>query len=302
MANIFSKWKDGLARTSKAAFGQIASLLGATEINDETWDDLEALMIQADLGVDTTQDLLYDLDTRVQREGIIRADQLLGALRQELRKRLEVPPALDFSHKPTIILIVGVNGSGKTTTIAKLGQRFTREGKSVILGAADTFRAAAVDQLETWAERIKLPVISGQMGGDAAAVAYDTVQSAVNRNTDIALIDTAGRLHTRFNLMEELKKVYRVTGKALEGAPHHVWLVMDATTGQNALQQARAFKEAVKVTGVILAKLDSSARGGMAFAIQKELGLPILFAGLGEKPEDLQPFDPDGFINGIMGS
>jgi fused signal recognition particle receptor len=302
MANIFSKWKDGLARTSKAAFGQIATLLGATEINDETWDDLEALMIQADLGVDTTQDLLYTLDERVRKEGIIQAKDLYKTLGQELRKRLDTPPAMDFSHKPTIILIVGVNGSGKTTTIAKLGQRFTREGKNVILGAADTYRAAAVEQLETWAERIKLPVISGQTGGDAAAVAYDTVQAASNRKADIAIIDTAGRLHTRFNLMEELKKVYRVTGKALEGAPHHVWLVMDATTGQNALQQARAFKEAVKVTGVILAKLDSSARGGMAFAIQKELGLPILFAGLGEKPDDLQPFDPDGFIEGIMGS
>src|SRR5512145_2758043 len=223
MANLLSKWKDGLARTSKAAFGQIATLLGATEINDETWDDLEALMIQADLGVETTQDLLYDLDGRVQNEGIIRADQLHDLLRQELRKRLDAPPALDFSHKPTIVLIVGVNGSGKTTSIAKLGQRFSREGKSVILGAADTYRAAAVEQLETWAERIKLPVISGQMGGDSAAVAYDTVQSAVNRGADIALIDTAARLHTRFNLMEELKKVHRVTSKALAGAPHHVW-------------------------------------------------------------------------------
>ena len=191
---------------------------------------------------------------------------------------LPTPPALDFSEQPTIILVVGVNGSGKTTTIAKLGYRFTAEGKQVLLGAADTFRAAAVDQLEVWAERLKLPIISGQPGGDAGAVAYRHDQSRQQaRDSDIALIDTAGRLHTRFNLMEELKKVNRVTGKAMPGAPHAVWLVMDATTGQNALQQARAFKDAVQVSGMILAKLDLSARGGMAFAIQHELGLPILF-------------------------
>ena len=300
MANIFAKWKDGLAKSSKAAFGQIATILGASEIEPETWDDLEALLIQADLGVDTTDAILDALEQRVDREGLTRANDWKEALRDELRRTLLTPPELDFSAQPTVILIVGVNGSGKTTSIAKLGKRFTQSGKSVLLGAADTFRAAAVDQLEIWAQRLDLPVISGQTGGDSAAVAYDTVQAAVARKTDIALIDTAGRLHTRLNLMEELKKVHRVVGKALPGAPQHVWLVMDATTGQNALQQARAFKDVVKVTGVILAKLDSSARGGMAFAIQRELGLPILFAGLGEKPDDLQPFDPDGFVDGIM--
>ena len=300
MANIFAKWKDGLAKSSKAAFGQIATILGASEIEPETWDDLEALLIQADLGVDTTDAILDALEQRVDRDGLTKANELKEALREELRRTLLTPPELDFSAQPTVILFVGVNGSGKTTSIAKLGKRFTQSGKSVLLGAADTFRAAAVDQLETWAQRLDLPVISGQMGGDSAAVAYDTVQAAVARKTDIALIDTAGRLHTRLNLMEELKKVHRVVGKALPGAPQHVWLVMDATTGQNALQQARAFKDAVKVTGVILAKLDSSARGGMAFAIQRELGLPILFAGLGEKPDDLQPFEPDGFVDGIM--
>jgi len=300
MANLFAKWKDGLAKSSKAAFGQIATILGASEIEPETWDDLEALLIQADLGVDTTDAILDALEQRVDREGLTRANDLKEALRDELRRTLLTPPELDFSAQPTVILIVGVNGSGKTTSIAKLGKRFTQSGKSVLLGAADTFRAAAVDQLEIWAQRLDLPVISGQTGGDSAAVAYDTVQAAVARKTDIALIDTAGRLHTRLNLMEELKKVHRVVGKALPGAPQHVWLVMDATTGQNALQQARAFKDVVKVTGVILAKLDSSARGGMAFAIQRELGLPILFAGLGEKPEDLTPFDPDAFIEGIL--
>jgi fused signal recognition particle receptor len=198
-------------------------------------------------------------------------------------------------------MVVGVNGSGKTTTIAKLGQRFRSEGKSLVFGAADTFRAAAVDQLQVWGDRLDVDVVAGAPESDPGAVAFSAVQSGSARGVDFVIVDTAGRLHTRFNLMEELKKVHRVIGKALPGAPHAIWLVLDATTGQNAMQQAKAFKEAVGVTGVILAKLDSSARGGMAFAIQRELGLPILFAGLGEKPEDLIPFDPDAFVNGILG-
>ena len=300
MTNILSKWKEGLSKSSKAAFGQIATLLGTTEVTPETWDDLEALLIQGDLGMDTADIVLDELEKRVDAEGMIKTTQVKAGLRQELRKQLKTPPELIFTERPTIILVVGVNGSGKTTTIAKLAQLYSREGKQVILGAADTFRAAAVDQLEIWGERINVPVISGQAGGDAGAVAYDAVQAGVSRKADLVFIDTAGRLHTRFNLMEELKKVYRVVGKALPGAPHEVWLVMDATTGQNALQQARAFKNAVNVTGVILAKLDSSARGGMAFAIQRELDLPILFAGLGEKSDDLQPFNPDAFVDGIL--
>jgi len=300
MSNVFAKWKEGLSRTSKATFGQIASLLGASEITDQTFEELEALMIQADLGVETSEEILAALWERERKEGMFKSEQLRQAFREELRKRLSAPPSIQFLARPTVILIVGVNGSGKTTTIAKLGKRFTDQGKRVILGAADTFRAAAVDQLQIWSERLNLPIITGQMGGDAGAVAYDSVQAAIARKADIVLIDTAGRLHTRFNLMEELKKVHRVVGKAMPGAPHAVWLVMDATTGQNALQQARAFKQAVQVTGVLLAKLDSSARGGMAFAIQRELGLPILYAGLGEKPSDLEPFDPDAFIEGIL--
>jgi fused signal recognition particle receptor len=243
---------------------------------------------------------MQGLQKRMEREGLTSSREMQAALKDELRTHLDTAPPVDLSHKPTVILIVGVNGSGKTTTIAKLGRRFTQQGRRVLLGAADTFRAAATDQLEIWAQRLNLPIVSGQYGGDAGAVAYDSVQSAISRNADVVLIDTAGRLHTRYNLMEELKKVYRVVGKAMPGAPHAVWLVMDATTGQNALQQARAFKDAVKVTGVILAKLDSSARGGMAFAIQRELGLPIYFAGLGEKPDDLTPFDPETFVEGIL--
>ncbi|MFO7624825.1 MAG: signal recognition particle-docking protein FtsY [Anaerolineales bacterium] len=300
MTNIFSKWKEGLAKTSKATFGQIATLLGATEIDEELWDDLEALLIQADLGIETADEVLTAIEDQVDQKGLTRANELRSLLREQLRARLSAAPLPAFQEKPAVILIVGVNGSGKTTTIAKLGRYFTSQGKRVLLGAADTFRAAAVDQLEVWSERLDLPIVSGQAGADAGAVAFDAVQSAISRNMDIVLIDTAGRLHTRFNLMEELKKVNRVVGKAMPGAPHAVWLVMDATTGQNALPQARAFKEAVKVNGIILAKLDSSARGGMAFAIQGELGLPVLFAGLGEKSDDLEPFDPDRFVDGVL--
>lgn len=298
--NIFTRWKDGLSKTSKTAFGQIASILGASEINNETWDDLEALLLQADLGIETTTSVLDSLKRFVRTGGLIRADQLLSALKQELCARLETSPELKLESKPTVILVVGVNGSGKTTTIAKLASRFNAEGKKILLGAADTFRAAAMDQLQIWGDRLKVDVIVGAPESDPGAVAFTSVQAAVARGVDIVLIDTAGRLHTKFNLMEELKKVNRVVGKALAGAPHEVWLVLDATTGQNALQQARAFKEAVNVSGVILSKLDSSARGGMAFAIKHELGLPILFAGLGEKPEDLALFDPTAFVDGIL--
>jgi fused signal recognition particle receptor len=300
MNNLFSRWKDGLSRTSKAAFGQIASVLGTSEITADTWDDLEALLLQADLGIETTASVLDSLKRTARAEGLIRANELSATLRQELRARLVTPPALALNHKPSVILVVGVNGSGKTTTIAKLASRFSSEGRKILLGAADTFRAAAMDQLQVWGDRLKVEVIVGAFESDPGAVAFNAVQAGVARSVDIVMVDTAGRLHTRFNLMEELKKVNRVVGKALPGAPHEVWLVLDATIGQNALQQARAFKDAVNVTGVILSKLDSSARGGMAFAIQRELGLPILFAGLGEKPEDLQPFDPDAFVDGIL--
>lgn len=300
MENVLLKWKNGLAKTSQTKFGQIANILGVTEITPEFWDDLEALLIQADLGIDTTNYVLDRLESRVDREGITKSETLFEILREELRNLLVDPPEFEFINKPSVILIVGVNGSGKTTTIAKLGSQFLKEGNRVLFGAADTFRAAAVDQLEVWAKRLDIPIISGQPGGDAGAVAYDTVLSGISRKMDIIFIDTAGRLHTRFNLMEELKKVHRVVGKALPGSPHAVWLVMDSTTGQNALQQAKAFRNAVNVNGIILAKLDSSARGGMAFAIRRELNLPIIYAGLGEKLNDLQPFNPDAFVEGIL--
>jgi fused signal recognition particle receptor len=302
MAEMMSRWREGLSKSSKSAFGRLAGLLGASEIKEGTWEELEAILIQADLGIDTTSDVIRALQRLVRDRGLTRSDELRLALQAELRARLIAPAALDWSVRPSVVLLVGVNGSGKTTTIAKLGKHFINQGKSIMFGAADTFRAAAADQLQAWGDRLQVPVIGGQPDGDPGAVAFNAVQAAVARQVDIVLIDTAGRLQTRSNLMEELKKIHRVVGRALPGAPHAVWLVLDATTGQNALQQARAFTDAVKVSGVILAKLDSSARGGMAFAIQRELGLPILFAGLGEKLEDLQAFDPESFVDGILNS
>jgi len=301
MADIFSKWKQSLERTRKSTFGRIATLVGATEINQQTWDDLEELLIQSDLGVSTASLIVDGLRKKVFDTGAIRDIEFQSLLRDELLARLSTPDFSNFGKSiPTIILLVGVNGSGKTTTAAKLGKIYSNQGKKVLLAAADTYRAAAIDQLQVWADRLNLPVIAGQPDSDPGAVAYDAVQSAIARNFDIVLVDTAGRLHTRYNLMEELKKVHRVVGKALPGAPHEVYLVLDATTGQNALHQAKAFQQAVKVNGVILTKLDSSARGGMAFAIQKELGLPILYVGLGEKSEDLQVFDPQKFVDSIL--
>jgi fused signal recognition particle receptor len=300
MTTSLERWKSSLARTRETAFGRIANLLGASEINYETWETLEAYLVQADLGVKLSQEIIQALEKKSRQEGWTKSEALKDELRLQLLDRLANPQEIYLTHKPSVILIVGVNGSGKTTTIAKLAQYFKSQGKDVLLAAADTLRAAAIEQLQTWGERLEIRVIAGIPEGDPGAVAYDAVSAAVARKTDIVLIDTAGRLHTRYNLMEELKKIRRVAAKALPGAPHAVWLVLDATTGQNALQQARAFKETVGATAVILAKLDSSSRGGMAFAIQSELGLPIQFVGLGETIEDLKPFDRDAFVAGVL--
>ncbi len=301
MADLFTKWKESLDRTRKSTFGRIAALVGATEIKADTWEELEELLIQSDLGVATTQHILKHLKNKTNELGLTKNAELQLHLKEELLSLLKTPEDLPIEGaSPAVVLLVGVNGSGKTTTAAKLGKLYSQQGKKVLLAAADTFRAAAIDQLQVWADRLGLPVVAGQPDSDSGAVAFDAVQAAISRKMDLVLIDTAGRLHTRYNLMEELKKVYRVVGKAMPGAPHAVLLVLDATTGQNALHQAKAFQEAVHVNGVILSKLDSSARGGMAFAIQQELGLPIYFAGLGEKPEDLTPFDPEAFVNNIL--
>ncbi|HEC21456.1 MAG TPA: signal recognition particle-docking protein FtsY [Chloroflexi bacterium] len=294
--------RDSLQRTRQAFFGRIATLLGATELDDQTWDEIEALLIQADLGIETALAVTEALRERVRAEGLTTYEQLREALKETLLSMLpeDVPSALAEPRLLTVILVVGVNGSGKTTTIAKLAHRFTREGWRVMLAAADTFRAAAIEQLQVWGERAGVPVIAGQIGGDAGAVTYDAIRAARARDYNLLLVDTAGRLHTKYNLMEELKKIRRVAARSVHEAPHEVWLVVDGTTGQNALAQARHFKEAVGVTGVIVTKLDSTARGGMVFAIGHELGLPVRYLGVGESLEDLQPFDPQAFVDGLF--
>lgn len=300
MNSIFNKWRESLTKTRDVAFGKVSTFFGATQINEDSWDELEALLIQADLGVDTTIALINNCQEQVDRQGLTKTEQLYSLLKSEMTALLDQPAEPELTYQPTVIMIAGVNGSGKTTTIAKLAARYKNMGKKVLLVAADTYRAAAVDQLEIWSDRIDVPIITAQPGSDPGAVTYDGVKSAISRGSDVALIDTAGRLHTRYNLMEEIKKVYRVAGKALPGAPHYSWIVLDTTTGQNALQQAAAFGKAVHLNGALLAKLDTSAKGGMAFAIKKQLGLPVLFAGLGERVEDLQPFNREAFVDGIL--
>jgi fused signal recognition particle receptor len=293
---------DSLTRTRNAVFSRIASVFGASEVTEETWEELEELLIQADVGVETTLTLVDRLRKRARDEAILRADELQAALKEELRALLPPATPLNLGGRPLdVVLIVGVNGSGKTTSIAKLAYRFRKEdGRRVLLAAADTFRAAAIDQLRIWGERAGCPVVAGPEGGDPGAVVYDAIQAAQSRNMGMVIADTAGRLHTQHNLMQELRKVHGVAGKQVAEAPHETLLVVDATTGQNALSQARHFQEAVDVTGVVLAKLDSTARGGMVFAIAHELGLPVRFVGTGESMEDLVPFDADTFVDGLF--
>ncbi|MBL7065863.1 MAG: signal recognition particle-docking protein FtsY [Anaerolineae bacterium] len=294
--------KDSLTRTRNAVFSRIAGLLGASQVTAATWDELEELLIQADMGVETTLYLVERLRKRARDEAILKAGTLQTALREELRAMLPDPPPLDLGGRPLdVVLIVGVNGSGKTTSIAKLAYRSRQQGRHVLLAAADTFRAAAMDQLNIWAQRAGVDIVTGPEGGDPGAVVFDALQAAQARGMDLVIADTAGRLHTQYNLMAELRKVRKVAAKNVIGAPHETLLVLDATTGQNALSQARHFQEAVKVTGVILAKLDGTARGGMVFAIARELGLPVRFVGTGEKMEDLVPFDADAFVEGLLG-
>lgn len=293
--------RDSLTRTRNAVFSRVAGLLGASEVTDETWDKLEELLVRADVGVSTTMYLVDRLRQRARDEAILQADELQRALREELRALLPTPSPLNLGGRERdVVLVVGVNGSGKTTSIAKLAHRWHRRGRTVLLAAADTYRAAAVEQLDIWAKRIGVDIVKGPQGGDPGAVAFDALQAAGSRDKDLVIVDTAGRLHTQYNLMSELQKVHRVAQKNVEGAPHETLLVIDATTGQNALSQARHFQEAVEVTGVVLAKLDSTAKGGMVFAITRELELPIRFVGTGETLDDLAPFDPDAFIEGLF--
>jgi fused signal recognition particle receptor len=293
--------RDSLTRTRNAVFSRVAGLLGTSEVTGETWDKLEELLIGADVGVETTVYLVDTLRQRARDEAILQAEGLQEVLREELRALLaEAPPLNLGGGEPDVVLVVGVNGSGKTTSIAKMAHRWQRRGRQVLLAAADTYRAAAVEQLDIWARRIGVDIVRGPEGGDPGAVVFDALQAARPRNKDLVIIDTAGRLHTQYNLMSELRKVRRVTEKNAPGGPHETLLVLDATTGQNALSQARHFQEAVEVTGVVLAKLDSTARGGMVFAIAQELGLPVRFVGTGEGLDDLAPFEPDAFVQGLF--
>ena len=299
---MFRSIRDSLSRTRNSVFGQIAGVLGAGDITEETWEDLEGLLIQADVGMPTTMAIVDNLQERVKKEGWYKADQLVGGLRDELRAIFTDPPVFETDEKRqlTLTMIVGVNGSGKTTTIGKLAKKYKENGRKVMLVAGDTFRAAAIEQLQIWGERADVPVIAGQPNGDPGAVTYDGIRAARARGYDLLVIDTAGRLHTKFNLMKELEKVYAVCKKSVHAAPHDVLLVLDATTGQNALIQAQKFKESVNVTGVILTKLDGTAKGGMVFAIYQELGLPVRFIGTGEGVDDLAPFDADQFVDGLF--
>ena len=294
--------RDSLTKTRRSFFGQITGLLAAGDITEETWEDLEALLIQADLGVNTTLALVDSLREQVAKGKVRNTDDLQDLLKRELLALLDSPPpmAIDEPRLLTLVLVVGVNGSGKTTSIAKLSKYYKDRGRSVVLAAADTFRAAAIDQLKIWGERAGVPVIAHQPGADPGAVVYDSIRASQSRKADLLIVDTAGRLHTKYNLMEELRKVWGVANKRVHQAPHETLLVLDATTGQNALAQARHFKDAVQVSGVIVAKLDGTAKGGVVFAVSQELGLPVRFIGTGETLEDLAEFDPEAFVDGLF--
>lgn len=303
---LFSRLRSRLSRTRSHLTDGIANLaLGKKTIDDELLEEFETQLLLADVGIEATQSIIEDLTARVSRKQLKSPEALMGALRENMRtllapcsQRLVIPK----QTQPFTILVVGVNGAGKTTTIGKLAKKFQAEGRSVMLAAGDTFRAAAVEQLQIWGERNHVPVIAQGSGADSASVIFDAMQSAKARDADILIADTAGRLHTQVNLMEELKKVKRVIAKADPEAPHEVMLIVDAGTGQNALSQAKQFHEAVSLTGITLTKLDGTAKGGVIFALAKKMGLPIRFIGVGEGIDDLRPFDSEEFTDALLTS
>ena len=302
---LLKKTELGVKRSKETWFRKIANVFNRGSFGDEVWGQLEELLISADVGVETTNTLLSKVKQRVKTDRLTEAAQVKDALKEEMVNLLTIrqlsnSPARDGSELPQVILVVGVNGSGKTTSIAKLAHGLTSQGKLVILAAADTFRAAAIEQLKHWGEKVGAEVIAHQPGGDPGAVAYDAVQAGYSRHAQAVIIDTAGRLHTKFNLMEELKKIKRVVAKHDASAPHQVLLVMDATTGQNGLAQAKHFTEAVDITDIFLAKLDGTARGGIVFAICNQLNIPISYIGTGEKLQDMAPFDAEVFVNAMF--
>jgi fused signal recognition particle receptor len=303
--DLLKKTEPGVKRSKETWFGRIANIFNRDTLGDEVWQELEELLVSADVGVETTSKLLNKVKQRVKTERLSEVSQIREALKEEMVSLLSIPQRANPNPErsvrlPHIILVVGVNGSGKTTSIAKLAYGFTSQGKRVILAAADTFRAAAIEQLKHWGGKVGAEVIAHQSGGDPGAVAYDAVQAGCSRHAQAVIIDTAGRLHTKFNLMEELKKIKRVVAKHDASGPHQVLLVMDATTGQNGLAQAKYFTDAVDVTGIFLSKLDGTARGGIVFAICDQLNIPISYIGTGEKLQDIAPFDAEVFVNAIF--
>ena len=301
---FFSRIKQGLSRTSNNFAEGLGSLiLGRKVIDDELLEDIESQLLVADVGMDATSEIIDDLTQRVARKQLTDADALFAALRELLAgllRPVEQPLLIDATKKPYVILVVGVNGVGKTTTIGKLAKRLQNDGKKVMLAAGDTFRAAAVEQLQVWGERNKVPVIAQHTGADSASVIFDAVQAAQSRNIDVIIADTAGRLHNKDHLMDELSKVKRVMAKLDVSAPHEVLLVLDAGTGQNAVNQAQQFIDAAGVTGIALTKLDGTAKGGVIFALSKKFNLPVRFIGVGEGIDDLQPFAAETFIEALF--
>ncbi len=302
---FFGRLRDRLGKTRSGLVDNVKRVFaGRTTIDDDIFEELEEILIQADLGVETALAVIEDMRAAVKAGKAPDPEALYAILKADLITALHSPDRALFgtvTDGPHVTLVAGVNGTGKTTSVGKLAAQLAQDGKSVLLGAADTFRAAAVEQLTVWSERSGVPIIKHQEGADPAAVAFDAADAAVSRGVDHLIIDTAGRLHTKVNLMEELKKIQRVLNKRIPGAPHEVLLVLDATTGQNGLQQAKLFTEALNVTGIILTKLDGTAKGGIAIAIQKQLGIPIKLIGVGESLEDMQPFNPQEFVEALFG-
>jgi fused signal recognition particle receptor len=294
----------GKSRAKEGFFGRLAKLIiGEKEIDPDIVDEMEEVLITSDVGVKTTEVILGRIREGLKSKELSDADKVWGALRQEAVRILSVGPGgLSIRTKPTVVLMVGVNGSGKTTTIGKIATQLKGDGKEVVLAAGDTFRAAAVQQLQVWGRRVGCDVVKGKDGADPGAVIFDSIRQGAESGADVVLADTAGRLHTKTNLMEELKKVVRTMGKAMEGAPHEILLVIDATNGQNALAQSRQFAEALPLTGIVLTKLDGTAKGGVILGICDELGVPVRYIGLGEKADDLRPFDAEEFVEALLGS
>jgi fused signal recognition particle receptor len=296
----YDKVRSAMGKT-RSSLGAGISRLFSGKVDEEALQELEALFFQADLGVETSLELVEDVRQFMRKERTTEPDAIIAHLQKKLLAILqEQPGGFETAPGTTVVLIVGVNGNGKTTSVAKLGKLFRSQGETVILAAADTFRAAAIDQLQTWAERIDATCVSHQPGSDPAAVAFDAVTAGLSRRADKVLIDTAGRLHTKTDLMHELAKIRRVCEKVLPGSPHETLLVLDATTGQNAIEQAKVFHQFTPITGVILTKLDGTAKGGVILPIQRQLGVPVKFVGVGEGVDDLQPFDPEQFVASLF--